>query len=1026
MPITTSSPSTDFDNLNNLLSSEVKIYSSRESIRSQLTEYAQEYLQLAEVDLYKTSFLSYVIDMLSILSANQLFYSSMIYKEFFFVEAQLQESVYNLARWIGYTPRKAIPSTVDVMFSIPLKFANPDVAFGIPSDFTATADGVPFLINSYAGAKYGAEFKKLDEVASVAGGTSAIARIVNNNAITVRTTDGTYRPIYLSDSGDSVSFLLPFTQQEIKVEQFIIPKNLEFYQFYSKDIEYDGQDTQVKVWVKEPKFDETLTIDDESVYKLDENGIYDYDPDINNGGSEWTEAEHGLYTMTSSSTQFSWFSTEGKGELFFGNGVIGRQPKPGSKVLVLVYVTKGEDGNVISNSVTTGPRIYYQDLKGESNTTGLYTVNYNVINPSPSEGGQNAPSLPEVKNNAIVNLRSKERLVAAVDYDDINEIMGPEYPVSEAYPILKRSDLKTNEIMVFNRLLYHDADDQPEIVPTRNARLCMTSPVVSNGKFTIPRRTIVDIDGTDYETIFTVIGDTTNKTAAYDYVANQLFDSPAIKDTTESYYTSEYTSYSYIPVSTVDYVIDFPPTRIEDLPAAATTSSSSSSGVVASTFPLTVTAKVTHIPSIEVIEFRAYLSPKWGEDVELAMTPVLASEGVDVGDAVILDLYESFTYEFDDYQDVPTGLQRFQFTIEGYVSVKDSENNQIYVTAENAAEYPSFTIGDPVFQWETLERYYSDVIIRQELEDIMMSSLSYTRFKDDVCVDATWVVHNVPVILKSYLDEGDGIHGVMNRDNQRNFEQIAIQKLLNNVEINTRRMLTDYINVKFCDTIGTMNNLKYNTVNYEIASRFVTPFGTTGSGVGDFDDTSSSSGLLVDVGTKYIVNNEVPGYEDTDIREYINFIARYTDSGDWELIQPIRNTYARILDETSGGRNRVLIFNGTEWIDSETLQIPIQLYARIKKSPISTLSNAALVQACKTALMEYFMNLFGIHKVLDRSEIISVMRAVSGVEYVDLIDPSVDIVFDYDLQDLTEEELLDYTPQYTGFVEDSISIDVIT
>jgi hypothetical protein len=49
----------------------VEIYSSREKIRNQLTEYVKKYLGLENVDLYKTSFVSYIIDMLSILSTNQ-------------------------------------------------------------------------------------------------------------------------------------------------------------------------------------------------------------------------------------------------------------------------------------------------------------------------------------------------------------------------------------------------------------------------------------------------------------------------------------------------------------------------------------------------------------------------------------------------------------------------------------------------------------------------------------------------------------------------------------------------------------------------------------------------------------------------------------------------------------------------------------------------------------------------------------------------------------------------------------------
>ena len=109
----------DLDNYNKILSNNLNIYSSRESIRSQLTEFAQEYLELRTVDLYKTSFLSYMIDVLSILTANQMFYTSTIYKVFFFITASFTESVINLANWIGYKPEKSSPSkdAVVVLFT---------------------------------------------------------------------------------------------------------------------------------------------------------------------------------------------------------------------------------------------------------------------------------------------------------------------------------------------------------------------------------------------------------------------------------------------------------------------------------------------------------------------------------------------------------------------------------------------------------------------------------------------------------------------------------------------------------------------------------------------------------------------------------------------------------------------------------------------------------------------------------------------------------------------------------------------
>ena len=84
-----------------------QIYLSRDSIRQQVTDFTKSYLELENVDLTQSSFLTYIIDILSTLSSNLLFYQSSVYKEFFLTTAQLPESIYNLSTFIGYSPREA-------------------------------------------------------------------------------------------------------------------------------------------------------------------------------------------------------------------------------------------------------------------------------------------------------------------------------------------------------------------------------------------------------------------------------------------------------------------------------------------------------------------------------------------------------------------------------------------------------------------------------------------------------------------------------------------------------------------------------------------------------------------------------------------------------------------------------------------------------------------------------------------------------------------------------------------------------
>ncbi|RLA59300.1 MAG: hypothetical protein DRQ78_10795, partial [Epsilonproteobacteria bacterium] len=60
-----------------------QVYLSRDRIRGFLTEEVKKYLELEGVDLTKSSFLSYIIDVLSVLTSNLLFYQTSVYREFF-------------------------------------------------------------------------------------------------------------------------------------------------------------------------------------------------------------------------------------------------------------------------------------------------------------------------------------------------------------------------------------------------------------------------------------------------------------------------------------------------------------------------------------------------------------------------------------------------------------------------------------------------------------------------------------------------------------------------------------------------------------------------------------------------------------------------------------------------------------------------------------------------------------------------------------------------------------------------------
>ena len=102
-----------------------------------------------------------------------------------------------------------------------------------------------------------------------------------------------------------------------------------------------------------------------------------------------------LYLMSSSDRGYVMRVSSIGRKLYFGNQIIGVQPKAGSTVIVEVNETEGSNGNVIAGSITSGQRIYSQ----QNNETTV--INYDVINPSPAYNGEDEEDLQEIRSNAI-------------------------------------------------------------------------------------------------------------------------------------------------------------------------------------------------------------------------------------------------------------------------------------------------------------------------------------------------------------------------------------------------------------------------------------------------------------------------------------------------------------------------------------------------------------------------------------------------------------------------------------------------
>jgi hypothetical protein len=205
-----------------------EVYKSRDQIRSQITTFLQTYLELENVDLTKSSFLAFMVEVLSTITSNVLFYQISTYKEFFLTKAQLPESIYNLAAYLGYSAETATPASVDVLFTVPLTFEDNVATFTIPEGFNVKGTD-EIIFSSY---------------------WSTEVTVTNNSSATVVLTEGTKvfnMPVTISNG--SAYFVLPFKQYSTNIQEFQINEDLQVYQFISLEVGVDGEIADIIVEV---------------------------------------------------------------------------------------------------------------------------------------------------------------------------------------------------------------------------------------------------------------------------------------------------------------------------------------------------------------------------------------------------------------------------------------------------------------------------------------------------------------------------------------------------------------------------------------------------------------------------------------------------------------------------------------------------------------------------------------------------------------------------------------------------------
>jgi len=813
-----------------------QVWASRDQIRNQIIELYKTYMELENVDLTKSSWNSFIIEILSTLTTNTLFYQISTYKEFFLTKAQLPESILNLAAFLGYSGSNASSATVDAFIVMPLGFEDANTEFTIPSGFKFKGEGDISFSTDY-----------ITTITVTNNSSVRIIRQKGNDTFTV--------PVTVDLDAPEFSFSLPVRQFETLIQEFVISEDLQTYQFTSLDVALPGQISSLDVDIKPP---------------------------TSAGYEQWTEVPS-LFLMDDTTKGYVRRRTDIGITLGFGNGLIGVQPIAGSNVLVTTELTEGDDGNIITGKLTEGERIYNSTLAGVTEV-----VQYEVTNLQPATGGDDEESLEEIRRNSIINLTALERLVSEEDYQNSDVIIDNSPFGQNSLPVLKRSDLKINEITLFTTLLFLD-----DLVPTRNIKY--TFPATTH----VPRQTVITQDGTEYYTLYDMDVDIINSVADYTYI---LFE-------------------------------------------------------------------VERIPSLVTSYGSTY---NFFSDLFLCIRQGAA--------ATFTFQYESDESDFDllecEMEILETGAK--------YDMTNDSSASEFFLIFSDNTVIPTnentyyFTISHPT---EGLIAQYSTAFtFRQDLSQFVISNA--------VTDGTSYVVYDVPTVQKEYYDGID----------QRDFESQVLQILLSTVTFEDYKMLTDFVNLKYANTIGQMNNMQLNPVSIPAVI-----------------DIVSDPPVSCSIGDRYIVLNGTGAWLGHD-----NDIASCNDAtaGTWVFTVPKTEQMVTVTN-----KGLKYLYAEAGWV-VPAYDIPLQISVDVFKTSTYTGSISQLSDAVRSALVDEFTNRFGINIDLYRSELIDVIQEVEGVEHCRLILPESSIFFDFDIDNFTQEQLLSYGPEYVYFTEDSIAVRI--
>jgi hypothetical protein len=322
-----------------------------DSIKSNLKAFLRNQDRFKDYD-FEGSGMNILLDLLAYNTHYQAYYANMVANESFIDSAAKRQSVVSIAKQLGYTPRsyRASTAVVDIIWTKPTRAFKASVARG--DVFVERGD--TFSANGN-GSIY--TFLPLQNYKVVNEGDNAIARNVEIKEGRVQAF--TY---IVNESDTSQRFILPESRIDTSTIRVRVTKS-------AKDI----------------------------------TGINDI----------WVLAEDINTIDGATNAYFLQEAEDGKYQILFGDGIVGRKPTNGNAIIIEYLVTRADEANGVQS-------FKYSGAVRDAGVTPIVRVKTDEAGtPQSSFGGSQPEDIESIRYYAPRNYQSQERTVTAEDYKTI-------------------------------------------------------------------------------------------------------------------------------------------------------------------------------------------------------------------------------------------------------------------------------------------------------------------------------------------------------------------------------------------------------------------------------------------------------------------------------------------------------------------------------------------------------------------------------------------------------------------------------